>query len=50
MKELTDNFLPYWNMSSLKRRVGLTKEQASLFLTNVRDLQRNRAIPKAAVP
>ena len=50
MKELNDKFLPYWNVSSLKRRVGLTKEQASLFLAGVRELQRKHAIPKAAVP
>ncbi len=49
-KELNDSFLPHWNMTSLKSRVGLDKEQASVFMQSVRELQRKQALPKARAP
>lgn len=48
--QLTDSFLPSWTISSLKERVGLTKEQASVFIKYVRDLQQKHALPKTIAP
>jgi hypothetical protein len=49
-KNLNDCFLPHWNTTSLKNRLGFTAEQASLFLTAVTDLQREGVVPKSNSP
>ena len=49
-KNLNDCFLPHWNTTSLKNRLGFTAEQASLFLTAVTDLQREGVVPKSNLP
>jgi len=49
-KNLSDCFLPHWRITSLRNRIGLSKSQASLFLTAVADLTRQRAIPKKRAP
>jgi hypothetical protein len=44
-KQLNDKFLPFWNVTGLKNRIGFSPLQANTFVLAVRSLQREKAIP-----
>jgi hypothetical protein len=49
-KNLNDSFLPIWNMTSLRSRLGFSQGQASLFLTAVGELQGAGCVPRPTAP
>jgi hypothetical protein len=43
-KQLNDKFLPFWNVTGLKNRIGFNSPQANTFILAIRSLQRQKAI------
>lgn len=46
-KQLNDCFLPHWNTTSLMNRIGFSKVQATIFLSQVSVLQRSGVVVAA---